>query len=588
MTHNQLHVEFGGSSVAGIKAQNDDAFCAHLPNTSAQRNFKGAVACIADGVSCSNQAQMASQTSVTHFINDYYSTPDSWTVKQAASKVISAINCWLHHHGQQANNRSDTPVTTFSTVIIKSHTAHLLHVGDSRIYLYRDDSLTPLTRDHQHTRGDGQSYLTRALGIDYRLDVDYRQQETQVGDVFALTTDGLHEFVSNTTLKTTLESATQDNAALEPLAQKIVKCALDAGSDDNISCLLVKITDLANEELDEAHQKLLHLRIPPVMAIDNRLDHFRILKNLHSSTRSHVYLAHDEQENKRVIIKAPSENFSDDVQYMEAFRREQWVGRKLDSHHIMKIHPHPTNSAFIYHVCEYIEGQTLRQWIIDNPAPSLEKVRTITTDLVTAIRVLHRNGMVHRDLKPENILLTESMNIKLIDLGTIQVGGLDEIRNVLDNDHFRQDNPVGDINYIAPEYLLGQQGTNRSDIFSLGCIVYEMLSGSLPFDAIRSNRHYPTLFEQWHFKSLNRNNSNTAADLPLWLNQVLQKATAPNPMQRYEALSEFLTDLTNPNADIIRLAKEAPLIQRHPVRFWQTLSLLLFIVCLTQWILLLT
>lgn len=577
-----LQLSFGGQSIAGTKPNNEDAFCAQLPTELSTRHLKGAVACIADGVSCSDQAQLASQTSVTHFIADYYSTPDSWPVKQAAGKVISAINSWLFHQSKHAANRSDNAVTTFSAVIVKSRTAHMLHVGDSRIYRLRNEQLELLTQDHQHHRADGQSYLTRALGIDHRLDVDYRSVETQIGDLFLLSTDGLHGFISQPELS---EALSKDHDNLESLAKQLVDQALASGSDDNISCLLVKVADLPSESLREAHAKLTHLKIPPVLDVGNRIDHFRVTRVLHSGTRSHVYLARDEEQQRDVVIKAPSENFTDDIAYLEGFRREYWVGRKLNSGRVMKIYQHPHQSAFIYHVCEAIDGQTLRQWIIDNPAPSLESVRAITEEMAAAVRVLHRNAMVHRDLKPENFILTEDGRVKLIDFGTVQVEGLDEIVNVLDQDKRRENNPVGDVGYIAPEYLLNLRGTNQSDIFSLGCIVYEMLSGQLPYDAVRSNRHYPTRFQDWHYRSIRKASQDKQRDtLPLWLDNVLRKATNPRPENRYSALSEFTVDLRKPGVELLKREQSAPLLERNPVRFWQLISAILCLIIIAQWL----
>ena len=594
-TSTQLNILFGGHSIAGKKEQNDDAFSAHLPQNHAEQELKGAVACIADGVSNSQQAQIASQTSVTHFINDYYSTPESWSVQQSASRVITSINSWLFNYGSQTHTRTDSAVTTFSAAVIKSQTAHIIHAGDSRVYLFRNQQLKPLTRDHSQQRNNRtskssaqqDSYLTRALGIDYKLDLDYRREILEDNDMLLLSTDGLHEFLSDQQITACLQTYLEQskNISLETTAHQLVTQALKNGSDDNISCLLVHAKHLPSENLQEAHQRLSNLVIPPVLKVGNQLDHFIIKRILHSSTRSHVYLAEDERNGERVVIKAPSKNFADDTQYLASFRREYWLGRKLNSSYVMKILPHPSDTRFIYHICEYIEGQTLRQWMIDNPAPSLESVRSIAKEIVAALRILHRNSVIHRDLKPENILIDPDGNIKLIDLGTAQIAGLDEIANVLELDQHHCDKPVGDIAYIAPEYLLGSPGSNQSDLFSLGCIVYEMLSAELPFNAIKSNRHYPTRLEQWQYKSLNitQNNSGDTPSAPKWLDKVLQKATAPQAEQRYAALSEFITDLFTPSADILKTVHQQPLMERNPTRVWQLVSAAFAIIIMVQW-----
>ena len=571
----QLDVSFGGYSIAGIKPTNEDAFAAHQPSTGA-RYLKGAVACIADGVSCSENAQRASQTSVTQFIEDYYSTPDTWPVKTAAARVLSSMNSWLYHYGQQSSLPHNGLVTTFSAVVCKSTTAHLFHVGDSRIYRLRSSQVEQLTRDHSHKQVGNKVFLTRALGMDSRLEVDYLQEEIEEGDVFILTTDGVHDFISKNTFEKLLIDAGNEleeinDQSLETIAKNIVNKALNNGSEDNISCLLCRVNTLPKEEIDEVHRKLTELNIPPAMLPGMSIDGFEILSVVHSGTRSHVYSAIEKSTDKKFILKAPSENFSDDAQYLEGFFREQWVGKRIDSPRVMKIYERPENSPFLYHVCEYIPGQTLRQWMYDNPIPKLEDVRELAKSIVFALRIFQRLGMTHRDLKPENIILDENNQAKIIDFGTVFVEGLEEISSPLS-----EEIPVGSVDYIAPEYLLGSIHQS-SDLFSLGVIVYEMLCGHLPYKEVTAQR-YPKRFADWRFRSI----TDFRKDVPAWMSLSLKKATEPDPRNRYQAFSEFLQDISTPNDSLITHSRQAPLIERHPVLFWQLLSFILFVIVICQ------
>ncbi|WP_413702379.1 PP2C family protein-serine/threonine phosphatase [Psychromonas sp. KJ10-10] len=138
---------------------------------------------MADGVSCSNNAQQASQTSVTQFMDDYYSTNESWDVKKSAGKVLSSLNAWLYHHSK-GDARHNGLITTFSSIIFKSTTAHIFHVGDSRIYRYREGVLTQLTKDHSRVTHGNNNVLIRALGMDCHVDIDYRSVSLQQGDIF--------------------------------------------------------------------------------------------------------------------------------------------------------------------------------------------------------------------------------------------------------------------------------------------------------------------------------------------------------------------------------------------------------------------
>ena len=570
----KLHLEFGGYSDAGVKESNEDAFTAVMPDKHSARKFKGGAACIADGVSCSANAKLASETAVNNFAVDYFSTPDFWTVEQSASKVIGSINSWLYQQGAQKQTRVDGFVTTFSALIIKSHTAHLLHVGDSRIYLLRDNKLELLTQDHSYQQGT-ESYLTRALGIESGLNLDYRSVTIKLNDRYVLTTDGVHESLSHEALEALVNTQTND---LEALAKEVGEAAFKNGSTDNISCLLVDVESLPIERLQEVYNDLTKLTIPPVLKKGNKIDQFEITRVLHSGTRSHVYLARDTVSDAIRVLKMPSLNFAEDIAYLDSFAREEWIGRKLSHKRIMKILEPPQQTKFLYHTCEYVEGKTLRQWMIDNPQPELDQVRHLVDEMVTAVRVLHRDKMIHRDLKPENFIINRDGNITLIDLGTVQVSGIKEITQAN-----LEDIPVGDVGYIAPEYLICNAATGLSDLFSIASIVYEMISGELPFNTVKSNRDYRKSFSDWQYRPLS-SRQKVREDIPNWMDNVLRKALEAKPENRYQAMSEFQRDLRTPGQDILTRGTYVPLIERNPLRFWQAVSLVLALVVITQWV----
>jgi protein phosphatase len=274
----------------------------------------------------------------------------------------------------------------------------------------------------------------------------------------------------------------------------------------------------------------------------------------------------------------PSENFSEDAEHLESFVREQWVASKIDHPSIMKLADKPVGSSpFLYHAFEYIEGKTLRQWMYDNPKPELERVRIICEQITSALRVFQRLSMVHRDLKPENIMLDVSGRVKIIDFGAVQVNGLDEIASPLS-----ESVPVGAVDYIAPEYLLGEKGRYRSDLFSLGVIAYEMLTGALPYQSPRIQRVTVRDCQHWQYRSA----TSVRKDIPLWLDLALQKATMPKPSHRYAALSEFLQDLKTPNRAMLRERESAPLLARNPLAFWKWVSGILCVLVVAQfWLL---
>lgn len=570
----QLELCIGGFSDAGVRDVNQDAFAVKVPTSYSEKKYKGIVASVADGVSCSNHGQQASQTSVTQFINDYYCTADSWSVKLSASKVLNSLNGWLYHHSK-GDLRHNGLITTFSTIIFKSTTAHIFHVGDSRIYRYRDGDLKQLTHDHARAIYANKTVLTRGLGMDCNIDIDYQTVLLQLGDIFLISSDGIHDWLSKDALTAQLltHRIGSSVASLEKTAKKICNQALNEGSTDNLTCLLLKIENLPNSNIGELFKTSIELTIPPALKVGNEIDDYKIDKIIHQGARSHVYLATDKQTQRQQILKMPSLNFIDDTAYLEGFCKEQWVGQKLTHPSIMGIFQRNENSPFLYHTCEYIEGVSLRAWMDKNPHPPLSVARDIIKKIVSAVRILQRSSMVHRDLKPENIMISESGAITLIDFGTIQIDGLDEIVPSVTTEV-----PLGALDYIAPEYLNDNKATSMSDLFSISVIAYELLSGELPFLASTSQSLQKARASQWQYRSIKQ----FRQDLPNWLDEVLKKGTSPLLADRYGAMSELISDLFPVNKSVQNETVKRSLLEKEPLRFWQSCSVVFFVVAVVE------
>ncbi len=562
-----LKVRFGGCSVGGVKALNQDAFAAHLP-TDRELTFKGSAAVIADGVSSCADSHIASQTSVTSFIADYFSTPHSWSVKQSVSRVLHGLNRWLHQHNNAAQPDRDSMMCTFASAIIKSNTLHCFHVGDSRIYHWHQGDLEQLTQDHTRKEA-GRNFLARALGGDSQLEVDYQTRPVQADDLILLTSDGLHEFVKPRQLKQLLA----DHSDIEACARALVQQALDNGSDDNVTALLMVVDQLPEETLDESQQRLARLPIPPVLKIGNRIDDYEVLDIIFSGTRSHMYRVIDRGTEQQFTLKVPSLNFSDDSLYLDGFIREEWVGQRISHCNVMKTFSPRQPKRFLYYLGEYIEGETLRQWMNDNPEPPLETVRALMQQIVQGMRAFQRADMVHQDLKPENIMIDRDGRVKILDFGTVLIAGIEEIASPLDKSI-----PQGSVNYVAPEYLTGERGSFRSDLFSLAVICYEMLTGELPYKEPSVKRSQLASYSELHYiPALNHR-----PQLPLWVEGCLRKGLQANPIHRYSALSEFLQDLNQPNPALEARIRRQPLLERNPLKFWQGAAILLLLANLVQ------
>jgi serine/threonine protein phosphatase PrpC len=564
----KLKVRFGGQSIAGIKPHNQDAFAAHAPDDQALL-LKGAAAVIADGVSSCADSHIASQTAVTSFITDYFSTPDSWSTRHAAARVVSSLNSWLYQQNASRQGHDDSMLCTFSAVIFKSNTLHCFHVGDSRIWHCRHGEVEQLTRDHVHVER-GRNYLSRAFGADQHLELDYRTQTLEPGDRILLTTDGVHEHLTRAQISQLLARHPGDPVAASAL---LIEQAVAAGSDDNLTALLIEVDQLPLETPDENFQRLSALPIPPVLSVGNRIDGYEVLDVIFSGTRSHMYRVKDSASGQLYVLKAPSENFSEDSLYLDGFMREEWVGRRLDHPNVMKTFAPPRPKRLLYYLGEYIEGQNLRQWMQDNPRPPLDKVRDLMRQIIAGLRAFQRAEMVHQDLKPENIMIDRDGRVRILDFGTVRIAGIEEMGSPLDKSI-----PQGSVNYVAPEYLMGQQGSFRADLFSLAVICYEMITGQLPYAEPSTKRYRIEHYGELHYIPALKHRK----DLPFWMEGCLRKALQPNPLHRYNAYSEFLHDLTTPNSQLEARVRDQPLMTRNPLLGWQLIAAVLLLINLLQ------
>ncbi len=529
---------------------------------------KGIAVALADGISSSDVSQEASEHAVAAFLADYYATPDAWSVKTSVERVVSATSAWLHAQTQRersADDRDRGYVCTFAALVLKAHTAHVFHVGDSRVYRVTGRALEALTVDHRVHTGAGRTVLARALGAGPHVDIDYRALDVEAGDVFLLTTDGVHEHMDPHFVIDAIERHAGD---LDAAARAIVEEAMRRGSGDNLTAQVVRIDALPARRVDELARQLEALPLPPPLEARTTFDGYTILRALHVSPRSHLHLARDDASGALVVIKTPATDVREDPAALERFLLEEWVARRIDNPHVLAPHAPTRPRRALYVVSEYIDGVTLAQWMRDHPAPRLDAVRTIVEQIVDGLRAFHRREMLHQDLRPENVMIDAHGVVKIIDFGAVRVAGLAEMTTVE-----RGEAILGTEQYTAPEYFVGDGGTPRSDQFSLGVIAYQMLCGRLPYGAGVGRVRTRAALAKLHYRSVLQ----ADRDIPAWLDGVLRKAVHPDPAKRYQALSEFLHDLRHPRREATSRGR-APWAERDPVRFWKVTSAVLLVV----------
>jgi len=559
----QLEVSVGQATHAGVKPRNEDCIGLRVPDQHLL-TMKGIVAVIADGVSAAEAGKEASETCVRNFISDYYTTPDAWSVKTAGKKILDALNRWLYSQSHTQGHKRGY-VSTLSTLILKSQQGYVFHVGDTRIYRLRGGDFVCLTRDHSTTIDERTTYLARAMGMDNRLEVDFKNFDLEVGDLYFLSTDGVHDFLPEKTLQAMVQRAAGlPQLEFEAICHEMIQQALEAGSNDNLSCQLIRVDKLPDANNQEVYKRLSQLKFPPPLEIGQKLDGMVVLKELHASQRSQIYLVRNEDDGKRYIMKTPSLNYEDDPAYIERFVLEQWIGRRVDSPYVVKVYNPSQPKTALYTLMEYVEGQTLTQWIKENPKPDINEVIRIAELISRGLRALHRRDVLHQDIKPDNIILNRDGIPKIIDFGACYAAGVEEI-----DTPFTREVALGTADYSAPETRFQTRKTKRSDLFSLALVTYEMLTGHHPYgDAlakVKDRRQLTGL----QYKSAQLHNPM----VPLWMDGALEKALSPLPESRHQAMSEFVFDLQTPNRKY-QHKNFQPLLEKNPMRFWQLVAAL--------------
>jgi len=558
-----LQMDAAYSSTAGRKHHNEDCAGVYTPDDPYLRSSKGATLVVADGVSSAEAGREASRTAVKRFLEEYYQTPDTWSAGHCGEKILSTINLRLYRKSHEFASESKGYLTTFSAVVIKSHTAHFFHIGDSRIYrLHRDQEgefqLTQLTRDHTAVLDDNRATLSRALGMDNRLNVDYGRVPLEEGDVLLLSSDGVHDFIGEAQIIRLLE---QDKPA-EEISHELMDLALASDSDDNVTAVVAKVESLPDESLDDYSVKLTRLPFPPELSPGMKVDGYETIRVLFASSRSQLYLVRDCETGEELAMKTPSLNYEDDFSYIDRFIQEEWIGSRVKGENVVQIIRQTRPRTYLYYLMEYVQGQGLDQWIKEHQPVSPKAAIAIVKQIAEGLKAFHDNEAIHQDLKPGNVLITQDQRAVIVDFGSVYVAGLAELQRPLVHE-----GALGTASYSDPLYLLGKNPGMQGDVYALATITYEMFTGKLPYgSAVEECR---TAFDYDRLRYQNAATHNPR--IPVWFDSALEKGVAFDLDQRYLTIEKLVTDLTQPNPEFL---KADPVTETSASRlvFWKLLS----------------
>lgn len=257
---------------------------------------------------------------------------------------------------------------------------------------------------------------------------------------------------------------------------------------------------------------------------------YKVLEVIGGGGMSNVYLAHDMILNRDVAMKVLRYDFTNEAELHRRFQREALSVTSLAHPNIVSVYDVGDDEDLHYIVMEYVKGKTLKQYIQENSPVSPAKSVHIMKQLTSAIAHAHENGIIHRDIKPQNILMDEHGNVKITDFG---------IAMTLSATSFTQTNSVlGTVHYLSPEQARGGTATKQSDIYALGIVLYELLTGELPFSGESA-----VSIALKHLQSETPSVRKINAMIPQSLENVVLKATMKDPLQRYPSVEAIQKDL---------------------------------------------
>jgi serine/threonine protein kinase len=264
------------------------------------------------------------------------------------------------------------------------------------------------------------------------------------------------------------------------------------------------------------------------------LDHYRIEALVARSGMASIYRGTDERNGRAVAIKLPHPEMEADPVLFDRFQREEDIGKKLDHPGIVKVLSDEERSRR-YMVLEWVDGRLLRQVLNEKKILLSERAIRITLAICKALEYIHSQGVVHRDLKPENIMVGPDDQVKLIDFGIAANAGSRRLTFA------KLTEAMGTPDYISPEQVKGKRGDARSDVYSLGIMFYEMLTGKVPFTG-------PNPFVIMNERLLNHPipPREVNPDVSLQLQEIIYRALERDPNKRYPNAHEFALDLEHP------------------------------------------
>lgn len=546
-----LRVTVAHASEAGLRPENQDFVGATTPEGELLAE-KGVLLAVADGVGGHTGGREAAEFTVRSLLADYYATPATWGVTKSLDTVLAAANRWLQARSRQLGGSAGM-ATTLSALVLRGQHYHLAHVGDSRAYLWRSGELTRLSEDHVWPHPELDNVLRRAVGLDKHLEVDHGEGTLRPGDRFLLVSDGVWGALDEATLAGVLQKTAGDSgnsgevgegptAHDEAAAQTLVLTALAQGSTDNCTALVATIQGLPADTLRDSLARVARLPLPPRLEVGQEIDGLTVLDVIHESRVTLLYrVSRPRETGGEDLLVLKTLRPEADEEAAAALSYEEWLARRVLSPCFPQVVHHAQRSR-LYYLMTWHPGESLQARLARGHRFAPLEVTALGEKLLRALAQLHRLGILHRDIKPDNLHLDPQGQLRILDLGVAASDGeaLGEINN------------PGTPSYMAPELFAGERATVSSDLYACGVTLYQLLTRHYPYGEVEP-------FQTPRF-GVPVPPTRYQPGIPDWLENLLLKAVARAPRERFETAEEFLLALERGSLRPLSVPRRPPLL----------------------------
>ena len=544
-----LQVAVGYASLTGPRERNED-FCGLATPDGQELENKGVIAAVADGIGGHKGGREAAEYTVRGLLADYYATPDTWSVPRAIETVTTALNRWVIAEASR-NAELAGMATTLSALVLRGRRYHTAHIGDSRIYRMQDGRLAALTVDHTWEHPELKNVLSRAVGLDPRVLMDFADGELALNDRFLLVSDGVWGVLPDTLTAEVLLDHPEPQAA----AAALTSLALAHGGHDNATAVVIDVLALPRASLRDSLESAASLPLPHRLKVGHEIDGLVVEEVLHDARETLLYRVRNLRNGQQLVLKTLQPKLQGDAGASAALLMEEWRARRVLSPYFPQVVPSDEKSG-LYYLMTWHAGATLQARLdADQHFPVGDVVR-LGIALLKGIAALHRLDIVHRDIKPANIHLAQDGALRILDLGV-----------ALSLGERKADDPVGQAgtpSYMAPELLAEAPPAPGFDLYAAGVTLYHLLTRKYPYGEIEP-------FQKPKFGEPVRP-TRWRPEIPGWLENILLKAVAREARDRFETAEEFFLALERGSSRPLAAPGRQPLVQRNPLMLWKVVA----------------